>query len=64
VGYLWLKAGIKATATIAGVSRTLDESASTGAITGAVGGYANGWRSPTRASRCSCRSGSEERANS
>jgi hypothetical protein len=43
VGYLWLKAGIKATGTIAGVSRTLDESASTGSITGAVGGYANGW---------------------
>jgi predicted porin len=45
VGYLWLKAGVKATGTIAGVSRTLDESASTGSITGAVGGYADGWLS-------------------
>ena len=46
-GYLWLKAGIRATGTVTGPggseSRTLDESASTGSITGAVGGYANGW---------------------
>jgi hypothetical protein len=38
VGYLWLNAGIQATGTIAGASRTLDESAATGSITGAVGG--------------------------
>jgi hypothetical protein len=43
VGYIWLNARIQATGTVAGVSRTLDESASTGSITGAVGGYANGW---------------------
>jgi hypothetical protein len=47
VGYLWLKAGIKATGTVTtpggSQSRTLDESASTGSITGAVGGYANAW---------------------
>ncbi len=43
VGYLRLNAGIRATGTVAGASRTLDESASTGSITGAVGGYANGW---------------------
>jgi hypothetical protein len=43
VGYLWLDARVQATGTIAGVSRSLDESASTGSITGAVGGYAAGW---------------------
>jgi predicted porin len=43
IGYLWLDATIRATGTIAGASRTLDESASTGSITGAVGGYANAW---------------------
>jgi len=43
VGYLWLNASVDATGTIAGASRTLDQSASTGSITGAVGGYANGW---------------------
>jgi hypothetical protein len=43
IGYLWLNAGIQATGTIGGLSRSLDESASTGSITGAVGGYANGW---------------------
>jgi hypothetical protein len=47
VGYLWLKAGIKATGTVTTPggpqSRSLDESASTGSITGAVGGYANVW---------------------
>jgi hypothetical protein len=47
VGYLWLKAGIKATGTVTTPggpqSRTLDESASIGSITGAVGGYANAW---------------------
>jgi hypothetical protein len=43
IGYIWLNARVQATGTIAGVSRTLDESASTGSITGAVGGYANDW---------------------
>ena len=43
IGYIWLNARVRATGTIAGVSRSLDESASTGSITGAVGGYANGW---------------------
>ena len=43
IGYLWLDAGIRATGTVGGVSRTLDESASTGSITGALGGYAEGW---------------------
>jgi len=43
IGYIWLNASVQATGTIAGVSRSLDESASTGSITGAVGGYANGW---------------------
>lgn len=48
LGKLWLRAGIRATGTVAGpggteVSRTLDESASTGSVTGAVGGYANAW---------------------
>ena len=43
IGYIWLNARVRATGTVAGVSRSLDESASTGSITGAVGGYANGW---------------------
>ncbi len=43
IGYLWLDARVRATGSVGGVSRTLDESASTGSITGAVGGYANGW---------------------
>ena len=43
IGYIWLNARVQATGTISGVSRTLDESASTGSVTGAVGGYANGW---------------------
>jgi hypothetical protein len=48
LGYLWLRAGIRATGSIVGpdgvdVSRSLDESASIGSITGAVGGYANAW---------------------
>ncbi len=43
VGYLWLNAGIRATGTIGGLSRSLDHSASVGSITGAVGGYTNGW---------------------
>lgn len=43
IGYIWLDARVQATGSIAGVSRTLDESASTGSMTGAVGGYANGW---------------------
>jgi hypothetical protein len=43
IGYLWLNAGIRATGTVGDVSRSLDQSASTGSITGAVGGYTNGW---------------------
>jgi opacity protein-like surface antigen len=43
VGYLWLNASIQATGTVAGQSRSLDESASIGSITGAVGAYANAW---------------------
>jgi hypothetical protein len=43
IGYIWLNARVQATGTVAGVSRTLDQSASTGSITGAVGGYANAW---------------------
>jgi hypothetical protein len=47
VGYLWLKARIKATGTVSGPggseSRTLDEGTTTGSITGAVGGYAEAW---------------------
>jgi hypothetical protein len=43
VGYVWLDARIQATGTVAGASRTLDESASTGSVTGAVGGYASAW---------------------
>ncbi len=43
VGYLWLEARIRATATVGSQTRTLDESASTGSVTGAVGGYANAW---------------------
>jgi len=48
IGYLWLRAGIRATGTVTSpvvgsVSRTLDQSASTGSITGALGGYAKGW---------------------
>lgn len=43
VGYIWLDARVRATGTVGGASRTLDESASTGSVTGAVGAYANGW---------------------
>jgi len=47
IGYLWLKARIKATGTVNGPggseTRTLDEGASTGSITGAIGGYAAAW---------------------
>jgi len=43
IGYVWLNARVRATGTIGGASRSLDESASTGSVTGAVGGYANGW---------------------
>ena len=48
IGYLKLKARIRATGTITGPggeseSRSLDESASTGNVTGALGGYANAW---------------------
>ncbi len=47
VGYLWLTARIRATGSVGGpggsVSRTLDESATTGSVTGAIGGYASGW---------------------
>ena len=35
IGYLWLNAGIRATGTIGGLSRSLDQSVSTGSITGA-----------------------------
>jgi hypothetical protein len=47
-GYLWLRAGIKATGQVTGPggtrqTRTLDRSASTGSVTGAVGAYANAW---------------------
>jgi predicted porin len=42
VGYLALDAGIKATGTVGGQSRSLDRSTSMGSITGAVGGYATG----------------------
>jgi hypothetical protein len=46
-GYLWLKAGIRATGTVTtpdgSQSRTVDESATTGSVTGALGGYANAW---------------------
>jgi hypothetical protein len=47
-GYLWLRAGIRATGTITRPgggqeSRTLDTSASTGSVTGAVGGYLGAW---------------------
>ena len=38
-----MSARVQATGTIGGVSRTLDESATTGSITGAVGGYASAW---------------------
>jgi hypothetical protein len=40
VGHLTLDAGIKATGTVGGQSRSLDRSTSMGAITGAIGGYA------------------------
>lgn len=43
VGYLWLDASIRATGTVNGQSRTLDEGKSTGSVTGAVGGYVNAW---------------------
>ena len=43
IGHIKLTARVRATGTIAGASRTLDESASTGSITGAIGGYANAW---------------------
>ena len=43
VGYLWMDATIRATGTIGGASRTLEQSASTGSITGALGGYFNAW---------------------
>lgn len=47
VGYLWLDARIRSTASISGPggsgSQTLDERASVGSITGAVGGYAEAW---------------------
>ena len=47
VGYLNLKARIKATGNVSGPggseSRSLDEAADTSSITGAVGGYTKGW---------------------
>jgi hypothetical protein len=47
-GWLWLRAGIDATATVTGpggtpVSQNLDRGTSTGSVTGAVGGYAAAW---------------------
>jgi predicted porin len=39
VGHLALDAGIKATGTVGGQSRSLDKSTSIGAITGAIGAY-------------------------
>jgi hypothetical protein len=43
IGHLSLTARIRATGSVGGVSRTLDQSASTGSVTGAIGGYASGW---------------------
>jgi hypothetical protein len=43
IGYLWLEAGIRATGTVGGASRTLDRSATMGSVTGALGGYVNAW---------------------
>jgi hypothetical protein len=43
IGYLSLTARIRATGSVGGVSRALDQSASTGSVTGAIGGYASGW---------------------
>jgi opacity protein-like surface antigen len=43
IGYLWLRATIRATGTVGGVSRTIDHSGSNGAITGAIGAYTNAW---------------------
>jgi hypothetical protein len=47
VGYLWLRARIRATGTVTGPggseSRTLDHTTSVGSVTGAVGGYASAW---------------------
>ncbi len=44
IGHLSMTAGIRATGTgPGGSSRTLDQSASMGAITGALGGYAEAW---------------------
>jgi hypothetical protein len=43
IGYLWLDARIRATASVGSASQTRDRSATTGSITGAVGGYAIGW---------------------
>ena len=43
IGHLSLTTRIRATGSVGGVSRTLDQSASTGSVTGAIGGYASGW---------------------
>lgn len=43
IGYLWLNAGIRVTASVGGASRDFDITASKGSITGAVGAYASGW---------------------
>lgn len=42
IGYLWIRAGIRATGQAAG-NRTFDATASKGSITGDVGGYAAAW---------------------
>jgi hypothetical protein len=43
IGYLWVDARIRATGTIGGASRSLDQSKEAGNYTGALGGYTNGW---------------------
>jgi opacity protein-like surface antigen len=43
IGYVWVEAGIEATGTVNGASRTIDREAETGSVTGAVGAYASGW---------------------
>jgi hypothetical protein len=42
-GYLWVDTRIRATGTVDGVSRSLDEGAETGAPTGAIGAYGEVW---------------------
>jgi hypothetical protein len=45
IGHLSVDATIRATATIAGTSRTISQTGSTGSVTGDIGGYFNGWLS-------------------